>query len=546
MGRTWKFTEQIYEELRENVDKKITTRFPGGVLGSGNLGVFGNPFEKYASEIDMGMSKMNTYVDMINEADGFDRARLDRVFGQIAETDKKYGNQIKKCTEDIVHYNNVLEQIVEVMGQAFKGSGNGNAVFDFDREAFQALVKDDKNAMDIAYVDRILSKDVSEITEEEYMEIAALLINQGRDTTLIQYILNSGYLWNFTDVWEGEFGMSPEAVEGEGQYSNAVFLPNEKYVLLEAALKEFASTLVMNKPLDNASTQYLDMLNNAIMYTNLLDMAWEHMYDSKWGYPIDTKEEYEKLILKDLFTIEYGTTSIGENAGFLVEIKNCYGFGAHYDLEILKPFNSQSAPKGMDDLENAHINHYLKLDMSDRAYLSADIINRILGTEENKIKNNSMKYMMDLLHLGDYAGAVIKVSGLVSSVSADFEKHKEQQEVIDKFQKEGSLGSAIQTLDMYCSVGEYRGEENSAEITVYPTSVTEERIEMLNRLLEDEDISYMDEVDTSMLPNGRFTMDFVVEHIDVVDNILDIMEDDVRANSSYHSLLEILEAEYAN
>ena len=545
MGRTWKFTEQIYEELRENVEKKITTEFPAGMLGAGEWGMCGNPFEKYADEVERGISKMNTYVDMINEAEGFNKAKLDRVFNQIAEVDRNYGSQIKKCTEDIGHYNNVLEQLVGVMEQAFSGSSNGNAVFDFDREAFRATVKADKNAMDIAYVDRILSKDVSQITEEEYMEIAALLINQGRDTTLIQYILNSGYLWNFTDVWESEFGMSPEAVEGERQYSNAVFLPNEKYALLEAALKEFASTLVMNKPLDNASTQYLDMLNNAIMYTNLLDMAWEHMYDSKWGYPIDTKEEYEKLVLKDLFTIEYGTTSIGENAGFLVEIKNCYGFGAHYDLEILKPFNSQSAPKGMDDLENAHINHYLKLDMSDRAYLSADIINRILGTEENKIKNNSMKYMMDLLHLGDYAGAVIKVSGLVSGVSADFEKHKEQQEVIDKFQKEGSLGSAIQTLDMYCSVGEYRGEENSAEITVYPTSVTEERIELVNRLLEEGNEDYLKNVDVSNLPDGRLTVEFAIEHIDEVDKILDILEGNVREESSYNSLLEILEAEYA-
>jgi len=66
MGRTWKFTEQIYEELRENVEKKITTQFTAGVLGAGEWGVFGNPFEKYADEINMGISK-NEYLCRYDE-----------------------------------------------------------------------------------------------------------------------------------------------------------------------------------------------------------------------------------------------------------------------------------------------------------------------------------------------------------------------------------------------------------------------------------------------------------------------------------------------
>jgi len=74
---------------------------------------------------------MNTYVDMMNEAEGFNKAKLDRVFEQIAEVDQNYGSQIEKCTEDIVHYNKVLEQLVGVMEQAFSGSSNGNAIFEF-------------------------------------------------------------------------------------------------------------------------------------------------------------------------------------------------------------------------------------------------------------------------------------------------------------------------------------------------------------------------------------------------------------------------------
>ena len=90
------------------------------------------------------------------------------------------------------------------------------------------------------------------------------------------------------------------------------------------------------------------------------------------------------------------------------------------------------------------------------------------------------------------------------------------------------------------------GEEDSAEITVYPTSVTEKRIEMLNKLLADQEVSYLQNIDMSKLPSGRFTMNFAIEHIDEADKILDKIEIEVRNHTSYSSLLQFLEAEYAN
>ena len=136
--------------------------------------------------------------------------------------------------------------------------------------------------------------------------------------------------------------------------------------------------------------------------------------------------------------------------------------------------------------------------------------------------------------------------GFVVGVIADYNGHKEQQKIINKFEETKSLGSAIQTLDMYCSIGNYKGEEDSAEITVYPTSVTEKRIAMVNRLLEDEGINYLDDDTISKLPNGKFTLEFTLEHIDETDKILDKLESKVREKTSYNSLLEFLEEKYAN
>ena len=565
MGRTWKFTEQIYEELGEAIDKKIETRFDTGVIAGGPMGMFGNPFEKYADEINMGISKMNSYVDMINEADGFNRTKLDRVFNEVAEIDRNYGNQISKCIDNLKHYKNVLYQLEVVMEQALVNSTNGNAVFDFDREKFQEKVADDKHAMDIAYVDRILEKNIEDITAEEYMQIAILLGRQTeKDTTLIQYILNSPYLWEFVDVsvLEGD-GVVPEA---NGRPSSGAMMPNERYTLLLATLKEYAGIYVANKPETGITTGYLSILNNALMYANLLDMADNFWRDNVWDYQIGMEDEMKKKILQNFFTIEYGETSVKAtksqgHIGMLVRIKGLFGDA---ELEILKPFDGSGAITGLDDLEHTYINHYLQIDLSDKEYLNSALMNQIWSTGRDMAISAGIAEVLKNLKVPDAAiTAITTVGGIVIGTAEDVAAHTETKENILKFEEDGDLASTVHTLELYCNINNYKHTINGgreATVVVYPTSVTEKRIEMLNRFIEanrkieeekegkskDEDNeSYLKNVDMKNLPGERFTLDFIENNIDEVDKILDQIELNVRKNSSYNSLLQLLEAEYA-
>ena len=551
MGRTWKFTEQIYEELSEAVDKKIETRFDLGVVGS----LYGNPFEKYADEINMGIAKMNSYVDRINEADGYTRTKLDRVFSRVMETDSNYGKKIRKCTEELEHYRKVLYQLEVVMENALVNSSNGNAVFDFDREAFQALVREDKNALDIAFVDRILSGDVATITAEDYMQIAVLLGNQNeRDTTLIQHILNSEYLWEFVNV--SLINGDGVAQEAEGQPSVGVMMPNEKYILLAAALKEYAYAFVANKPENDVTTEYLNILNNALMYANLLDMADNFWKDNTWNYQIGMEEDMKQIILRDLFTVGYGETSIKtteenqENAqghcGMLVTIK---GLFRNAELEILKPFDGSSTITGLSDLEHTYINHYLELDLSDREYVNNALINQIWSAGESSAMNTALTRILEALRIGGAGNTTVTTgAGIIIGAAEDVKEHQEMKENILKFEENSDLSSTIHVLELYCNINNYNhtfSGDTEATVVVYPTSVTERRIEMLNRLLEEGEEEYRDNVNIADLPEGKFTLDFVINHIDEADKMLDAIQENIRNHSSYNSLLQILEAEYA-
>lgn len=569
MGRTWKYTEQIYEEISEAIDKKIETRFDLGVMGSGTFGVFGNPFEKYAEEINTGISKMNSYVDMINEAEGFTKTKLFALFCQVMETDNRYGKEIRKCTEGLEHYKNILGQLETVMENAVVSSSNGNAVFTFDREAFQEKIIEDKHAMDIAFVDRILSGDVETITAEEYMQIAVLLGNQNeKDTTLIQHILNSEYLWEFVN--ESFVNGDGVAQGAEGLPSTGVMMPNEKYILLTAALKDYAYEFVANKPETDVSTRYLSILNNALMYANLLDMADDFWKDNTWNYQIGMEKDMKQIILRDFFTVGYGETSVMtteseenlENAqghcGMLVTIKGMFG---NAELEILKPFDGSSTITGLSDLEHTYINHYLKLDLSDREYVNNALINQIWSAGESSAMNTAFTNVLQALGVGEAGNTAITTgAGIIIGTAEDVKEHQETKENILKFQEKGDLSSTIHTLELYCNINNYNhtitgGTE--ATVVVYPTSVTAKRIEMLNRLIEESRIkerenndiensqNYLKDTGIEELPDGKFTLDFVVNHIDEVDKMLDIMERNIRNHSSYNSLLQILEAEYA-
>ncbi len=502
MGRTWKFTEQIYEELRENVEKKITTQFTAGVLGAGEWGVFGNPFEKYADEINMGISKMNTYVDMMNEAEGFNKAKLDRVFEQIAEVDQNYGSQIEKCTEDIVHYNKVLEQLVGVMEQAFSGSSNGNAIFEFDREAFRDTVRVDKNAMDIAYVDRILLKDMMEITYDEYYSIAVLIGNQPiGDTALVEYILNRTDMWEFVNASILE-GNDPSNIT-PGQPSTGVFIPSEKYQALSAMLSIYAYEVTMGKPENAEGTPYINFMNNVVMYEQLFRGIVINTVYNEWGYMTGSNQEGEmvNLHIGNMFQIKY------ENGEIVAMVQGEFGENRIVSHTYVE---DESVTESLVGTQNLYINSFLDLDKSGTRVGLESILE---GLRDEAI--------------GHFIEVNPAMSLVIGAATAGYE-HEQTQNAILNYEEWGNYADTFQLLELgysHCQC-DYGADMPSNSISAYPSNETVEVLGLLNAFLESDEVKkekYMDVM--AKIPDGGFTLDYVLNHMGETDSILDELYD---------------------
>ena len=509
MGRTWKFTEQIYEELKENVDKKLETHFDTGLMG--------NPFEKYAWEIDYGIAKMNDYVERVNEADGFNRAKLDRVFQQIADTDKKYGNQIKKCTEDLKHYNNVLYQLEVVMEQALTGSSNGNAVFDFDREAFQALVKDDKNAMDIAYVDRILSQDVGEITYDEYYAIAVLIGNQPTgDTALVEYILNRTDMWEFVDssILEGN---DPANIT-PGQPSTGVFVSSEKYQALSAMLSFYAFAVTMEKPENAEGTPYINFMNNVVMYEQLFRGIVANTGYNEWTYLTGSGQEnaMAELHVNSMFQLKYQD---GELVAVVV--------GEFGNNEIVSHrFREDDATIScLNDMQNTYINNFLGLNETGIEITANTIVNGLLDNLRGKV-----------VEINPYVNLIL------NAIDAGAEQ-EEKRNAIYSYEKWGELADTFSLLELgftYCEC-DYSGSIPNVIVSAYPGNETQDVLVLLNNFLASDEVKKDDYQEViEQIPQGGFTVNYVLNHLEETDVFLDMLRFYVKKNGYANSVEEAI------
>ena len=529
MGRTWKFTEQIYEELKENVDKKLETHFDTGLMG--------NPFEKYAWEIDYGIAKMNEYVERVNEADGFNRAKLDRVFQQIADTDKKYGNQIKKCTEDLKHYNNVLYQLEVVMEQALTGSSNGNAGFDFDREAFQALVKDDKNAMDIAYVDRILSQDVGEISAEEYAQIAVMIGNQPTgDTALVEYILNRTDMWEFVDVnlLPGGDGISDGVIS---QLSNGVLMPSEKYSMLLVALEEYAKVLSINQPQEGCLENYIRIRDTVFCCTELFATLAVNADKNTWGYMYGTGQESDMLefcLNEGMFRLE-----AREEDEWIIKIR--MEGNTEAELKVVGACSGTYANNHLIALEHEYINAYLGLDNT----IAQVISQSVAGSIWNKVNGDAFAEAVQGVFGSTIAPYVTTMVDMTNGVIDDVNEHNETVDKITEYEKWGNYTSTIEFADLNCSIANFTtdyGVESHATVTFYPGNETVERLYLLNALLaSDVGREKMKQEILAQVPSGGFTAEYIVQNMEEADILLKSIEESLKRKGYADTLVEAVE-----
>lgn len=565
MGRIWKFTEQVYEEIGENVDKKLETQFKGDIFMGGAYGIYANPFEDCAEQVNTGMNKMDSYVELINDANGYTRTKLDNVFTNIADSDKSFGNKIDVSTDNLERYKKMLYKLEEVMNSALSASSYGNAKFKFNRNAFQA----DMVEIDKEYVDSVLSRDTSELTEEDYHSIAVVIGRQPvNNTDLVEHILESAYCWSVKDCCLSDEQIKDlEEVDwnevdpnNNGKWSVGRLEATDKYNNLMAALSKYALNLVqgIEKPYSSGNVDLTNASRYEQMFRGILEVT---LGDFEFEYDLTGDDEALQERLRDIFELKTGNTSInvsgnkdnviGNVDGLLVTIGNGTLGINEIKLDIIEYTSQDSLANILNGLQNCYINDYLGLDNSPGEVFKDKIISGIIKKFGNDFKKEF------------FGSGATTIFNIMSGAAIAALQQETKQKTVREYQEIGTLVSTINLLKLKCGViSKNNAGALKEEIVVCPTKETQERLDKINDFLINEvnhlldyrkknvqDEKTREEIDklkdsiAEMTGSGGITMDYIRKNLYEVDSIFDMIGNQInQINHKNYSPKSLAEA----
>lgn len=419
------------------------------------------------------------------------------------------------------------------MQQEAAGSVSGNVTFDFDKTTFQEMVSGDKVAMDIAYVDRILFRDASEMTEEDYCRIAVLIGSQpSGNTALVEHILNSAYCWEFVDCFTLDGQEMPDGAEGIP--SSGVFMPTEKYLEIMKALNFYAYNLSLNEPEHAAGTPYIGIMNNVIRYEQLFSTLAVHMQDTTYAYSIGYAREMVQLHIGTLFQLRRGDTSIGEKENAYQGLRlDIAGANAFVNIEVIGAFGPGAAINELNQLQNTYINQYLHLDMTDGEIAQQSVLNSMMDGTKSQVIDNAIQ-----LALKSSGSPLTTVADIGIGTIGDVYEHHQMKDSIKKYETYGNQASAINVLGLNSAIMNYTNTYEGgsrAVITVYPGRDTQERLDKLNEFLNGEGKRFTKEVDMGGVPEKGFTIEYVINHLEETDIILDKIERKIKRDENEYA-----------
>lgn len=169
MGRKRMFTSEVYEALQSGIAEdsvwgSITDFFSNISLRTQNV------FSQIELEEDF--SNMNSYLHDISDLNNYTEEKLKEIFLNVEAVDKRYEGIFLTQAETMNSYKTVIDKLTEAIGNKdFENS--------FDETAFLLSVSNEKHILLQTKWEEILSKPANEITQEEYLEAAELLVRVG-------------------------------------------------------------------------------------------------------------------------------------------------------------------------------------------------------------------------------------------------------------------------------------------------------------------------------------------------------------------------------
>lgn len=256
MGRKRVFTQEVYEALEKGISTEPFLDFFADIPLHAR-DAFGDV------ELENDLSNIEQYMRDVSDLNDYTEGQLKEIFQNVESVDRRYGRIFQAQADTVQAFDTVVKRLAEEIG-------NKNFVTDFDDIAFFASVAQEGNILLQMRWQEILQKPANEITQQEYMQLAELLIRSG-DAELLEDMLNLCY--DYSDVESRSEGgitvtvVSYNASEKLKELAEAV---NMALMILEASC---TAGLDINEDTQRNAIRINQLLQTFLPYSGALDIA---------------------------------------------------------------------------------------------------------------------------------------------------------------------------------------------------------------------------------------------------------------------------------
>lgn len=477
MGRKRIFTAEVYEALESGISTEPFLDFFGDIPLH-IQDAFGNV------TLDEDMDNIKKYMRDISDLNNYTEEKLKEIFLNVEGVDKRYGGIFQAQADTVQAFDTIVKRLTEEIG-------NKNFVTEFDSTAFITSVSKQANILLQMKWKEILQKPANEITQEEYMQLAELLVRSG-DAELLEEMLNLCY--DYSDVESRSVGgitvtvVSYNASEKLKQLTDAV---NAVMMILEVSCMQGVD--VDDRTRENA-IRINQLMQTFLPYSEALDIATTENMQG------DRKVTSEKLI-----EISYTSDGLLQLQFFQYPGKNQVWVEQQPTvISISSAVTGESGERLAYDESFQYMAAYIGNDTVLQA-VSKETVSQVLSA-----------------FIGEIPGSGV-VGSVQSIVSAGINAANNP---IEECQKIAKVGALADLFEMTYVSSDIDGNVNLHVCSFYPTQETAGWVKAFNEYMQNgsgaeeaQACGYND------LPNGELTVAYLVTHpneVCAIFNMLDI------------------------
>lgn len=477
MGRKRVFTQEVYEALEKGISTEPFLDFFADIPLHAR-----DAFGDVGLENDL--SNIEQYMRDVSDLNDYTEGQLKEIFQNVESVDRRYGRIFQAQADTVQAFDTVVKRLAEEIG-------NKNFVTDFDDIAFFASVAQEGNILLQMRWQEILQKPANEITQQEYMQLAELLIRSG-DAELLEDMLNLCY--DYSDVESRSEGgitvtvVSYNASEKLKELAEAV---NMALMILEASCM---AGLDINEDTQRNAIRINQLLQTFLPYSGALDIATTQNMQG------DQKVTSERLI-----EICYTSDGLLQLQFFQYPGKNQVWIEQKPTvISISSPVSSQTGENKAKEEGFQYMATYIGNDTVGQA-VSQEMVNQVLST-----------------FIGEIPGSGI-ASSVQSIVSAGIDAAKNPTQACWEMAQVGELADLF---DMFYVSSDINGDANLHTYSFYPGPETADWVKAFNEYMQNgieekeaQACGYND------LPNGELTVAYLVTYPNEVCAIFDMLDE---------------------